>query len=370
MILWAVPALAAAAYCFLVLIAALRWKAHVPDASASFPPLSVLKPMYGSDERLYAALRSHATQDYPEFEILFGVSNPRDPALADIQRLRLEFPAVNIRIIRVMTDAPNPKAYVLSQLAREAAYPMLLVNDDDIHAGPGYFRTVIAALNTPNTGLVTCLYRARAESWATHLEALGIATEFAPSVLVARLVGVVEFALGATMALRAETLREIGGFEPIAEYLADDYQLGLRVARCGHRIELTPPVVETSLGAASWRHVWQHQLRWARTVRVSRPGGYYGSLITHATLWSLVAFASGIWWAGVIALILRLVSGYVSGAVVMRDPVVKRWFWLMPLRDLLGFAVWLGGCAGTVVYWRDRKLRLERDGRISEIGKG
>jgi ceramide glucosyltransferase len=229
---------------------------------------------------------------------------------------------------------------------------------------------VVSALNTPNTGLVTCLYRARAESWATRMEALGIATEFAPSVLVARLVGVVEFALGATMVLRAETLREIGGFEPIAEYLADDYQLGLRVAKCGHRIELTAPVVETSLGAASWRQVWRHQLRWARTVRVSSPGGYYGSLVTHATIWALLSFAAGIWWAGAIALLLRLGAGYVAGAVVLEDPIVKRWFWLMPVRDLFGFGVWLGGCAGTIVHWRDRKLRLERDGRITEIGKG
>jgi ceramide glucosyltransferase len=361
------PALASAAYWLLGAFGALRWRRSVAGPCAAYaplPPVSILKPMYGSDPRLYDALRSHALQDYPEFEILFGVSNPHDPALKDIARLAVEFPSLPHRVISVETSAPNPKAFVLSQLAAQARYSLLLINDDDILVEPGYLRSVVGPLNDAKFGLVTCLYRARADSWPARLEALGIATDFAPSVLVARLLGVVEFALGATMALRAETLRQIGGFEPIAAFLADDYQLGRRVTDRGYRVEFASAVVETSLGASSWRDVWRHQLRWARTIRVSRPGGYYGSLITNGTLWALVAFAARQWWAGAAALIVRLVIGWLTGARVLKDRNVTRWFWLMPFRDLFGLAVWFAGCLGSTVYWRGRKLRLAGEGRI------
>jgi ceramide glucosyltransferase len=365
-ILLAVPALAAAAYYLLAIVAALAWRRQPRNPSTEAPPpVSLLKPMYGTDPRLYRALRSHTVQDYPEFEILFGVGNPRDPAVKDIERLQREFPSIPIRIIPVQTDAPNPKVMVLAALAEQARYPVLVVNDDDIEVEPDYFRRVVAAMTDPKTGLVTCLYRAHADSWAARAEALGIATEFVPSVLVARMVGVVEFALGATMALRADTLGKIGGFAPIGAYVADDYQLGRRVTQAALRVEFADTVVETSLGGASWRDAWRHQLRWARTVRVSRTAGYYGSLITHGTIWALLAFAAGQWWIGGVAMVLRLVAGWIAGAVVLNDRLVKRWFWLMPLRDLFGFAVWLAGCYGSTVYWRGRKLGLQADGRVS-----
>jgi ceramide glucosyltransferase len=368
-ILLAVPALAAAAYYLLAIVTALGWRRRPANEAADTPPVSLLKPMYGSEPRLYAALRSHAVQDYPEFEMLFGVRDPQDPALKDIERLRREFPALSIRVIPVTTDAPNPKVMVLAELARQARYPVLVVNDDDIEVDPGYFRAVVAPLSDPKTGLVTCLYRAHADSCAARAEALGIATEFVPSVMVARLVGVVEFALGATMAIRGEALRKIGGFEPIAAYLADDYQLGRCVTEAGYRVEFARAVVKTSLGAVSWKQAWRHQLRWSRTIRVSRPAGYYGSLVTHATVWALVAIAAGEWWAGAAAVGLRLVAGWIAGAVILNDPQVKRWFWLVPVRDLFGFAVWVGGCFGSTVYWRGRKLRLAAGGRISEERK-
>ena len=366
MILLAVPALAAAAYYLLAVVAALRWRKKPADTLTPTPPISLLKPMRGSDPRLYRALRSHAVQDYPEFEMLFGISDPRDPALQDIERLQREFPSLSIRVVPVKPDAPNPKVMVLAELAQLARYPVLVVNDDDIEVEPGYFRAAVAPLSDPKIGLVTCLYRAHADSWAARAEALGIATEFVPSVMVARLVGVVEFALGATMAMRAETLTAIGGFEPLAAYLADDYQLGRRVTEAGFLVAFVPAIVETGLGAVSWKQAWRHQLRWARTIRVSRPAGYYGSLVTHATVWALVAFAAGQSWAGAAAMALRLLAGWIAGAVVLNDSQVRRWFWLMPLRDLFGFAVWLGGCFGRTVYWRGRKLHLAADGRIAE----
>jgi ceramide glucosyltransferase len=365
-VIWlAIPAMAAAAYYCLAIVAAATWRRPVPGLSHSAtPPLSILKPIHGRDPQFYDAIRSHATQDYPEFEILFGAANPEDPALTDIRRLQREFPERRIEIVIVRSDAPNAKVGLLEELARRARHAVLLVNDSDIVVEPGYLRAVTAPLSDPAVGLVTCLYRAAAESWPSRSEALGIATEFAPSVLVARLLGVAEFALGSTMVFRAETLERIGGFPAIANYLADDYQLGRRIAQLGYRIEFAPVVVETDLGAEDWRATWRHQLRWSRTIRVSRPSGYYGYVVTHATLWSLVALAAGQWPAAAIAMGARLVAGVWIGAGILRDAKVLRDCWMIPLRDLFGFAIWAGGVFGDTVQWRDQELKLRPDGRI------
>jgi len=362
----AIPAMAAACYYFLAIVAAAWWRrpATWQDGGKWTPPLSVLKPVHGRDPRFFEAISSHAAQNYPEFELLFGLTNPSDPAIADIQRLQREFPGRRIEIVIVDTDAPNAKVGVLAELARRARYSLLLVNDSDIVVESGYFRAVAAPLRNPRIGLVTCLYRAQSESWAAHCEALGIATEFAPSVLVARLLGQAEFALGSTMVFRADALRRIGGFESIAKYLADDYQLGRHIKQLGYRIEFAHVVVETHLGAESWAQAWQHQLRWSRTIRVSRPAGYYGYVVTHATLWALVALAGRQWWAGAIALAIRMIAGVLVGSAILKDRGVLRRFWLMPLRDLFGFAVWAGGAFGNRVQWRDRSLQLEPGGII------
>ena len=369
MIAFAIPALAAAAYYLLALIAA--WKNRAPVAQAVSPagvfapPISILKPIHGRDPHLFDALRSHATQDYPAFEILFGVSDPDDAAIEDIHRLQSAYPAIPISLHVVQTDAPNAKAGVLAQLASHARHSVLLVNDSDIKVPPNYLRDVAAPLADPKTGLVTCLYRAAADSWPSRAEALGIATEFAPSVLVARLLGVAEFALGSTMAFRAATLQQIGGFEAIADYLADDYQLGRHISERGYRIRFASPVVETNLGAGTWAQVWSHQVRWSRTIRVSRASGYYGYAITHATLWALVALAAGAWWAAAAALTLRMIAGIWIGAVTLQDRKTVRYFWMIPLRDLFGFAVWVAGLFGATVVWRGQTLRLKSDGRIA-----
>jgi ceramide glucosyltransferase len=369
-VIWlAAPALAAAAYYLLAMVAAVRWERQQVSSPAPGPwpqapvSVSILKPVHGRDPRFYEAIRSHATEDYPEFEILFGVGDPLDPALEDIARLQKEFPSVRIESVVVATSAPNAKTGLLAELAKRARYPLLLVNDSDIRVEPGYLRAVTAPLANPKIGLVTCLYRARAEGWASRSEALGIATEFAPSVMVARLLGQAEFALGSTMAFRASELRATGGFEAIREYIADDYQLGRRIHEMGYRIEFAPVVVETDLGDESWGQTWRHQVRWARTIRFSRPGGYFGYAVTHATIWALVAFAAGEWQAGVAALGLRMAAGAMSAAV-LKDRRVRRDLWLIPLRDLFGFAVWLAGAFGSTVHWRDRKLRLGPDGKI------
>jgi ceramide glucosyltransferase len=364
---FALPALAATAYYILALAAVVLRLRTRPAPATVFPPLSILKPIHGHDPDFYHAIRSHAAQDYPEFEMLFGVRHPDEAASADIEKVAAEFPQRNIRLIKVNRDAANGKVGVLAELAKLARGPLLLVNDSDIFVGPGYLRQVVAPLADPRVGVVTCLYRARAESGPSRWEAIGLETEFVPSVLVARLIGQSGFALGSTMVFRAEQIRQIGGFEAVEDYIADDYQLGARVAALGYRVALAKTVVETDLGGESWGEVWRHQLRWSRTIRVSRPGGYFGYVVTHATLWALLAFVTGSWQIGAAAIAVRMAVGVLTSFAILGERQILRDFWLIPARDLWGFAVWVAGLFGKTVQWRDKKLLLSRDGKIREL---
>jgi ceramide glucosyltransferase len=362
--IWAVPAIAAGVYYLISLVAALARLLWREPATAFSPPVSILKPVRGRDPRFYEAIRSHAALDYPSYEILFGVKDPADPAIADIRRLQTEFPEREIRLVFTRREAPNGKVAVLTELSKEARHPILLVNDSDILVEPDYLRRVVAPLEDARTGVVTCLYRARAESWPGRWEAIGIATEFAPSVLVAPLVGADGFALGSTMVFRAAQVAKIGGFPALEGYLADDYQLGTHIARLGFRVALSKVVVETNLSGARWREVWRHQLRWSRTIRVSRTAGYYGYLATQAAFWSSVAGVAGYWWVVLFVMAVRVAAGLVAGRYVLGDRVVARYWYLMPLRDLWGFAVWVAGLGGSTVEWRGQRLQLSPDGKI------
>ena len=342
------------AYHLLAITGALRFRRRqtIPDFH---PPVSILKPVKGRDPRFYEAIRSHALQQYPEFELIFGIPDPKDPALIDIERLHQEFPTLPIRVIHTANDAPNRKVGSLEILAKVARYETILVNDGDIVVPRDYLSRVIALLADEKVGLVTCLYRGRGTSVASRAEALGIATEFQPSVLVARLVADSGFALGSTMAFRAASLKAIGGFRAIRDYLADDYQLGARIGN----VALADVVVETSLGAQSWRDVWKHQIRWSRTIRVSRPAGYFGYVVTQLTFWSLTALATGWVRFALAGLTIRLIA---AGFYTNPQSLIY-----VPFRDLLGMAVWAAGMTGNTVEWRGTKFKLTSDGRIARV---
>jgi ceramide glucosyltransferase len=365
---FAFPAIAAAAYWVLAIAGAIRRvTAPQPGRSVPTPPVSILKPVFGRDPDFYPAIRSHALQDYPEYEILFGARDAQDAAIVDVRRLMAEFPDRNIRLIVTSTRAPNGKAGVLVELSRHARHGVLLVNDSDIEVQPDYLRQVTAPLADSSVGVVTCLYRARSRSLPGSWEAVGIATEFVPSVLVARLLGIADFALGSTMVFRAGDLERAGGFAPLQEYLADDFQLGRRITALGYRVALAAPVVETHLDAQTWREAWSHQVRWSRTIRVSRPSGYYGYIITNATLWAIVAAVGGEWRAGAFALGARMLAAGIVSGIVLHDWQSAAHWWVVPFRDLWGFAVWCAGLFGTRVEWRGQTLSLRRDGTISRI---
>jgi len=355
-----------AAYQLTALIACLRQLLMPATIVRNPQPISILKPVRGLDPDFYAAIRSHATQDYPvPFEILFGAADPADPCLPEVEKLKREFPKLDIRIIHSTTYAPNAKVGALIDLARQARYDILLVNDSDIMVPQSYLKKVSAPLDNPQIGMVTTLYRATAYSLPGRWESLGIAIDFAPSVLVAPLVGIKEFGLGATLVFRKADLNAIGGFEAIADYLADDYQLARHITQqLKKRAHMSELVVETSIGDDTWAGVWEHQIRWARTIRVSRGGGYLGLPITHTGLWIFLAILSGSWSLAVFLTMCRWMTALVSGVFVLRSPIARRAFWLAPIWDLWAFLVWIAGLSGSTVIWRDGVLTLTRDGKL------
>jgi ceramide glucosyltransferase len=346
-------ALIAGGYQLFAIFACLFRKRQQPGTSH---PASILKPVRGCDAGFRDAIASHVAL-HGEFELLCGVASLDDPAVAVIR----EFPSV--RIVESRTKTPNAKVGVLQDLAAAAKYPILIVNDADIRVEPDYLARVTAPLADPGVGLVTCLYRPNGETFAARFEGLGVSTDFAPSALVARMVGVDEFAMGSTMAFRRADLDRIGGFAAIGDYLADDYQLGHRIHSLGLKCALSDVIVETHLGGG-WADVWRHQVRWARTIRVSKFWGYLGLPVTFATFWAAVMFLAGRPDLAIALLAVRIAMALISGWFVMRSPDVLRLFWAIPLRDLFAVAVWFLGSFGRTVFWRGQRLTLDADGRI------
>jgi ceramide glucosyltransferase len=356
--------LVAGLYQIVAILAACTRRRIAALAENFTPKVSILKPAHGADPGFYDAIRTNAAQVYPEFEILFGVSNPADAAVPLIERLIYAFPNRDIRLYRTSCSHPNAKAGVLDELAGHATGDVILIADADILVPPGYLRAVVAPLADPAVGLVTCTYRTRAETWPARFEGLGVATDFAPSTMVAPFVGIDEFALGSTLAVRRADLERAGGIAAIGEYLADDYQLGKAIHALGLRCVLSEVVVETHLNGRSWRDVWRHQLRWARTIRVSRGGGYLGLPVTHAGTWALLAGIAGMWPVAALLIAVRYAMAFTAGWFVLRSSDVLRLWWLIPIRDLWASAVWAAGLFGTTVVWGGKVLRLTPDGRI------
>lgn len=354
-------ALMAAGYQVVAQIACLCFRGQKPSPKQAAVSVSILKPVAGLDDGFREALASHAALE-GDCEILCGVRNPQDPALPVIR----EFPS--IRVVEVTTPTQNGKVGALIDMARAARHPILIVNDADIRVDPDYAQRVTAPLSDPGIGLVTCLYRPIGSTFAARFEGLGVSTDFAPSALVARLFGVNEFAFGSTMAFRRTDLERIGGFEAISDYLADDYQLGRRIHALGLKCLVSDMIVSTHLDGG-WGDVWRHQVRWARTIRVSNFWGYLGLPVTFATVWALAAALDGQVKLAVALLAARILMAIESGWFVLKSPDVLRLWFLIPLRDLFGTAVWMAGLFGNSVLWRGQRLQLDSSGRV-RTGQG
>ena len=340
------------------------------------PGVSLLKSLKGLDPGMMDAFRSHCRQTYTgEFELLFGVSRMDDPAAAAVEQLQREFPERTIRLIECPERlGANGKVSTLAQLVPHARYDFLLVNDSDITVGPRYLERVMAHFAPSSqgkpVGLVTALYRGRAHgTLASRLEALGIATDFQAGVLLSKMIeGGLRYGLGSTLAVSREALEKIGGFTALVDHLADDYELGAQVAAAGYRVALSGEVVETAIPAYDWRGFADHQLRWARTVRDARPGGYAGLVFTHGLGWALLnVVASGLsplslWLLG-LSFFLRLTLAMTVGAVVLGDHQVLPSLWLLPVRDAIAMGMWVAGFAGNTIVWRGERLVVEK-GRL------
>jgi len=335
------------------------------------PPVTILKPLKGVDPEIWESFCSHCEQNYPEFQLIFGVSDSADPAIEVVRKIQAKYPSRSIELIlcdRVL--GANIKVSNLAQMLPAARHEILLVNDSDIRVPPDYLRSVLTPLADPSVGLVTCLYRGQAApTLGSRLEAVGIVTDFVPGVLSARFLEKgLHFGLGSTLAFRRGDLEAIGGFETLLDYLADDYELGRRIAATGKRVDLSAATVTTCLPAYTLWEFFRHQLRWSRTIRDARRWGYAGLLFTFGLPWALatVLAAHGALWAWLLLALtsaVRLTVGLVAAVLVLHDDqILSNLYWL-PLRDLIAPIVWAAGFLGNRIHWRG-DLFVLKDGKL------
>ena len=367
--LFAAIAAGGVAYLLISIFGIVRWLRvrNNPTADGEFAPaVSILKPLCGTDRNMYEGFRSHCLQNYPKFEIIFGVNNESDDAIAEVERLRQEFPTHDIKLVVCPNVlGTNRKVSNLQHMIEHARYDFVLINDSDIHVEPDYLSRVMAPFANPQVGLVTAMYRANAgRTLASQVESLTVATDFVGGVLSALVVeGGLHFAMGSTMAVRREALAKIGNFSALLNKLADDYELGVLITEAGYELQLANTVVETTLPDYGWRGMLAHQVRWARTIRDKRKGGYLGVITTFGLPWAVlcaVCATVAAWSLALLALVfvLRMVHAAALCGPVLGDRESLRRLWLVPLRDFVGLGVWFTSWFGSTVSWRGEKFRL------------
>jgi ceramide glucosyltransferase len=350
------------------------------SAEAGSAPVSLLKPLKGCDAETEACLRSWLTQDYSAaMQFLFGVASAQDPVCALVRRLLAEFPSLDAQLVicepLVGTNLKVAKLVMLEKLAK---HPLLVVSDADVRVPADLLKNILPPFAKPEVGLVNVFYRLMGSAnVAMRWEALAVNADFWSQVLQSQMLQPLDFALGAVMAARRQQVHDIGGFEVLANCLADDYQLGHRIAGRGHRVVLSPVVVECWSEPMGWSAVWKHQLRWARTIRVCQPGPYFLSILSNGTLWPLVWIVAGMGQFpvvfGLVCLALRgtmawdlqrrLAAGTSKASPPMGFFASVSLAWL---KDLLQTAIWVLSFLGNHIEWRGEKMRLNRDGTLSK----
>jgi ceramide glucosyltransferase len=375
-------------------LATWRFPLHRRVAPSSFAPdITLLKPVKGGDETTAASLQSWFDQNYTgRVQILFGVPTSSDPAGNIIANLIQKSPNREARLV-ICEDVlgTNGKVSTLIQLERLAKHELILVSDADVRVPPDFLANIVASLAsldvgtvvTPTRdrvndeiGLVSCFYRlANPTTAAMRWEAVAVNADFWSQVLQAASLGPLNFALGAAVLVRRKGLAEMGGFRCLSNYLADDYQLGHRLAETGHRLGLCPVVVECWSAPMSWRDIWQHQLRWARTIRVCQPLPYFFSILSNATFWPLLWLMASVTWpvspcsslAAVACLLIRICLAQNLQRRFTANKNLVSPFWLVPVKDLLQVALWLAAFLGNEVEWRGLRMKLRRDGTLIEL---
>ena len=344
-----------------------------PTATA-FPGISILKPLHGAEATLYDNLRSFCDQDYAgPVQLLFGVQNADDPAIAIVDRLVAERPGHDIQLlVTTHPRGPNPKVANLAGLQRHIRHDVVVLSDSDVAVERDHLSRTVAALDQPGVGLVTCLYRGEAQRgfWA-RLASMAIDYHFLPGVLVGLRLGLARPCFGSTIALRRELLAAIGGFDAFLDQLADDNAIGEAVRAHGMRVAIPPFVVVHACPEQSAAELLRHELRWARTLRAVSPSGYAGLAITHPLPFAIL----GAWTSGSGALGASVIAAAIGCRLVLQRQVdhtlhvsPSRW-WLGPPRDLLAFAVYVASFFVDVVNWRGHRYRVRPDGTLIPIGE-
>ena len=350
-----------------------RQAGHPQLAKVETPAISVLKPIRGLDPGAYENFSSFCRQDYPEFEILFAVNDSQDPAVPVVQKLIADFSGRSIRLIVVAERlGANTKVSNLCRLVCEARHDLLVITDSDVQVDPGYLQSVAAMFRDPGVGGVTALYRGRDNlQFVAAMDCVGSSAAFCGAALVARELEGLKFMMGSTMATTKERLAEIGGFEAMVDLHSDDYELGRRIAARGYRIELLPEPVWMAFPSQTLGAYLRHELRWAIGIRNIRPGGHIGMLFTHGLPWAIAAAwvapsaAVGAGYLGAY-FVLRFAMAWAVGVWGLRDPVLRRRIWLLPVRDLLSFFVWLASFGMNRIEWRGNSFTLEK-GRMIPV---
>ena len=335
------------------------------------PGVSVLKPLQGCDAETRECLRSWLTQEGPrDVEILFGVDSKDDPVCEIVRGLMKEHPQCDAQLVVCGERlGPNPKVSKLVQLARLAKHEVICATDADARVQADFLACALAPLSDPQVGLVNCFYRfANSTTFAMRWEAFAVNADFWGQVLQSAALKPMDFALGAVMITPRSRLNDIGGFDALVEYLADDYELGQRIARNGARVALAPVVVDCWTGPMRFGEVWAHQLRWARTIRVCRPAPYFLSILGNATLWPvllLMAAPSGPV-AGAVATVLawRMAQGFLMERKFTGRGRIDS-LWMALVKDVLQVGLWAAAFAGRQVVWRGERLRVDANGRLA-----
>jgi ceramide glucosyltransferase len=361
-------ALSPLVYYLIAIFSAWRFFSHTAQPNRDFtPPISILKPLRGLDDGAYENFASFCNQDYPEYELVFCVGSDDDPNLPVIEQLKRDFPGRSIHVL-IGSDpfVTNDKVSKLERLSREAKYEHLVFSDSDIRVEPGYLRSVVAPLRSPQVGAATCIYlQANERTLADDLQVIGQISDFYVSLAVARQLDGVKFALGSTIVTRKQVLARAGLFRAIENKPADDMLVGRLISEQGYRVELLPYTVHSVADFQSMSGFFAKRLRWAVVQRNMRPWGHLGLLLTLGLPWSIAAFiaspsalVAAIYFGGYV--VLRAFVTALISVWGLRRPALLKKFWLIPVWDLLSIAILLVSFARSRIRWRDGEYYIRK----------
>ncbi len=336
-----------------------------------FPSVSILKPVHGMEAQLRENIESFFKQDYPAFEILVAADTEDDAALDVVREVSARYRQVPCRILIIGNPPwPNPPAYAFHRMMEIADNEILVTSDSDVEVAPNYLKEVVAPLLDSKVGMVTCVYRGKnAAGFWSGLTALGMSVEMTAGVLVANLLEGMKFGLGPTIAVKKEAVRGIGGYQVLGHYFANDYMIGNLIDKAGYRVVLSQHAIDHVVNQRSFQKMWENQLRWAKSTRYSRPKGHLGTGLIFAMPYGVLGLLSGValgmpaLGASLLAtaVLNRLVESWLVGGKVVQDPVTQKHLWLFPVRDLLGFIVWVASYTEARSVWRGKIYELQGD---------